>query len=54
VVIVPDLEALAERLGDDLGASRDAVQPGRRIATVRESAELGVPVAFMSPASNTR
>ena len=42
------------RLGDDLGAPRDAVQPGRRIATVRESAGLGVPVAFMSPAPNTR
>lgn len=54
VVIVTDLDALAERLGDDLGAPRDAVQPGRRIATVRESAGLGVPVAFMSPAPNTR
>ena len=54
VVIVSDLDALAERLGDDLGAPRDAVQPGRRIATVRESAELGVPVAFMSPARNKR
>ena len=54
VVIVSDLDALAERLGDDLGAPRDAVQPGRRIATVRESAELGVPVAFMSPARNRR
>ena len=54
VVIVSDLDALAARLGDDLGAPRDAVQPGRRIATVRESAELGVPVAFMSPARNTR
>ena len=54
VVIVSDLDALAERLGDDLGAPRDAVQPGRRIATVRDPAGLGVPVAFMSPAPNTR
>ncbi len=54
VVVVSDVDALAERLGDDLGAPRDAVQPGRRIATLRESAGLGVPVAFMSPAPNTR
>jgi hypothetical protein len=54
VVVVSDIEALAERLGDDLGAPRGAVQPGRRIATLRASAGLGVPVAFMSPAPNTR
>jgi hypothetical protein len=54
VVIVSDLDALAARLGEDLGAPRDAVQPGRRIATLRESAGLGVPVAFMSPAADTR
>lgn len=49
VVVVTDLEALAARLGDRLGSIRDAVQPGRRIATLRESAGLGQPVAFMSP-----
>jgi hypothetical protein len=49
VVIVSDLDAAAARLGDDLGSPRDAVQPGRRIATVRESAGLGVPVALMTP-----
>jgi sensor domain CHASE-containing protein len=49
VVVVTDLEALAARLGDRLGSIRDAVQPGRRIATVRESAGLGQAVAFMSP-----
>jgi hypothetical protein len=54
VVIVSDLDGLAERLGDDLGTPRDAVQPGRRIATLRESAGLGVPVAFMSAEPNTR
>jgi predicted RNA-binding protein with TRAM domain len=48
VVIVDDLDALAERVGDDLGTPRDAVQPGRRIATVRDSAELDLPVAFMT------
>ena len=53
-MVVSDLDALAERLGDDLGTPRDAVQSGRRIATLRESAGLGVPVAFMTPAPNTR
>ncbi len=48
VVIVDDLDALVERLGDDLGHVHDAVQPGRRIASVRRSAGLGEAVAFMS------
>jgi hypothetical protein len=48
VVVVRDLDALAERLGDRLGHPRDAVQPGRRIATVREEAGLGLPVAAMT------
>lgn len=48
VVIVSDLEALTERLGEHLGSARDAVQPGRRIVTLRESAGLGEAVAFMS------
>ncbi|HEY2161339.1 MAG TPA: hypothetical protein VGH24_08540 [Solirubrobacteraceae bacterium] len=49
VVIVEDLEALAERLGDRLGSVKDAVQPGRRIATLRESAGLSTKLAFMDP-----
>jgi hypothetical protein len=49
VVVVADLEALAERLGDRLGSVRDAVQPGRRIATLRAGAGLGAAVAFMDP-----
>jgi hypothetical protein len=49
VVVVADLDALAARLGDRLGSIRDAVQPGRRIATLRESARLGQAVAFMNP-----
>lgn len=49
VVIVRDLDALAERLGEQLGTLKDAVQPGRRIATLRASAGLGEAVAFMSP-----
>jgi hypothetical protein len=48
VVVVEDLDALAQRLGDDLGSVRDAVQPGRRIATLRAGAGCGVPLAFMS------
>lgn len=44
------LGALADSLGDLLGEVHDAVQPGRRIASVREEAAgLGVPVAFMTP-----
>jgi hypothetical protein len=49
VPVVPDLDALAERLGGLLGPPRDAVQPGRRIATVGPEAGLGVAVAFMTP-----
>jgi hypothetical protein len=48
VVVVADLDALAERLGDHLGAIHDAVQPGRRIASLRRTAGLGQAVAFMS------
>jgi hypothetical protein len=45
-----DLDACAALLGDALGAPKDAVQPGRRIATLRHK-QLGltVPIAFMSP-----
>ena len=49
VVIVSDLDALALRLGDRLGAIHEAVQPGRRIATLRHSAGLGPALAFMDP-----
>jgi hypothetical protein len=49
VVIVIDLESLADRLGDQLGPVKDAVQPGRRIATLRGSAGIGTNVAFMDP-----
>ena len=45
---VDDLDASAELLGDRLGTIRDAVQPGRRIATVRQEADLGLPIALIS------
>jgi hypothetical protein len=44
-----DIDAAAELLGDRLGRVKDAVQPGRRIATVRREAGLGLPVALISP-----
>ena len=44
-----DIDAAAELLGDKLGRVKDAVQPGRRIATVRREAGLGLPVALISP-----
>lgn len=43
-----DIGAAAELLGDKLGRVKDAVQPGRRIATVRKEAGLGLPVALIS------
>jgi hypothetical protein len=45
VVVVPDVEAL----GELVGMPREAVQPGRRIATVRREAGLSVALAFMTP-----
>jgi hypothetical protein len=49
VVIVDDLDALAERLGERLGRVKPAVQLGRRIATVDRSAGLSTRLAFMDP-----
>jgi hypothetical protein len=48
--VAPDLERTVAYLGEErVGEIRDAVQPGRRIATLRRSAGLSVPVALMSP-----
>jgi hypothetical protein len=44
-----DVDAAADLLGDRVGRVKDAVQPGRRIATVRTEAGLGLPVALISP-----
>ena len=46
---VDDLDRTAAALGPLLGAPRDAVQPGRSIATLRGEAGLGPAIAFMSP-----
>ncbi len=43
-----------ELLGDKLGRVKDAVQPGRRIATMRKEAGLGLPVALISPKPKPR
>ena len=49
VLIVDDLDAAHELLGTDrISAPKDAVQPGRRIATVRAEVGLGLPVAVMT------
>jgi hypothetical protein len=46
---VANLDATVARLGDGLGRVKDAVQPGRRIATLRhEHYDISVPVALMS------
>ncbi len=47
---VDDLDAAADRLGPGLGQIKAAVQPGRRIATLRHrDLGLSVAVALMSP-----
>lgn len=48
---VADLDEAVAQLGKGrmIGSPKDAVQPGRRIATVRKQAGLGLPVALISP-----
>ncbi len=48
-LVVEDIDAAAARLGEHAGEVRDAVQPGRRIAPLRRSAGLALPVALMTP-----
>jgi hypothetical protein len=52
---VDDLDACAVLLGDALGQVKDAVQPGRRIATLRHR-DLGIStsIAFMSATKPVR
>lgn len=46
--VVDDLDAAVRVLGEHAGTVRDAVQPGRRIVTVRRQAGSSVPLAFIS------
>jgi hypothetical protein len=47
--LVEELDHTAAALGELLGEPREAVQPGRRIATLRREAGLGPAIAFMTP-----
>ncbi len=47
--LAPDLEATVASLGERAGEVRDAVQPGRQIATLRRAAGLSLPLALISP-----
>jgi hypothetical protein len=49
VVIVADLVGVRARLAPHVGEIRDAVQPGRHIATLGESGGLSPRIAFMDP-----
>jgi hypothetical protein len=49
VLNVADIDAAFERLGPDvLSPPKQAVQPGRRIASFRSAAGLGAPIALMT------
>ncbi len=47
-LLVEDLDRCAAQLADDISEVRPAVQPGRRIASVRRSAGLALPLALIS------
>jgi hypothetical protein len=48
-LIAPDLDRSVALLAPHASAPHEAVQPGRRIATLRRSAGLAIPIALMSP-----
>jgi hypothetical protein len=48
-MVVADIDRAAELLGERLGSVKDAIQPGRRIATVRPEATDGMPLALITP-----
>ena len=50
---VDDLDATAVLLGERLRPIKDAVQSGRRIATLDRAAGSSLPIAFMSAADRT-
>jgi hypothetical protein len=47
-LIAPDLERTVQALGAHAGEARAAVQAGRRIATIKRSAGLAIPIALIS------
>jgi hypothetical protein len=47
-LLAPELDSTLAALGEQAGEPRDAVQAGRRIATIKRSAGLAVPVALIS------
>jgi hypothetical protein len=47
-MLVEDLERASEAMAPHVGEARPAVQPGRRIATLRRSAGISVPLALMT------
>lgn len=47
--VCPDLERTVAFFGERASEARPAVQPGRRIATLRRDAGLSLPVALMTP-----
>jgi len=49
VIATPSFDDLVQAAGDLLSEPKDAVQPGRRISTVKAKAGLGIPVALMTP-----
>ena len=48
-IVVIDIDSLAQRLGDRLAPIKQAIQPGRRIASLRTGEGISAPLAFMSP-----
>jgi hypothetical protein len=47
-LLVEDIDVTCAHMAPHVGEPRGAIQPGRRIATVRRSAGLSVPLALMS------
>jgi hypothetical protein len=47
--VAPDLDSTVAGLGERVSEIRQAVQPGRRIASLRRSAGLALPVALITP-----
>lgn len=52
--VSPDLDATVAGLGDRAGEIRPAIQPDRRIATLRRSAGLALPIALITPSPSRR